>query len=284
MLALTYQALGRPKHARETLDNARTVLLERHAIRILPNLGAFQAELDRWQGHLAEAAAWAEHVDPGPLTFAMSGVDPRLAQARVLLALNTSTATERAAALLAELRVFCERIPNRRFLLEVEALTALLYDRRGETEAALQTLERVVLAVAPEGWVRLFVDLGEPMTHLLRQLETRRVAPHAIARILAAFPAPRSASHQPNQARSVDPLSQRELEILGLLARRESNKEIAAGLYITPGTVKRHTQNIYRKLQVNDRREAVEQARELGVLPWGETNEVLATGHGSAWP
>jgi LuxR family maltose regulon positive regulatory protein len=265
-LALTHQALGQPEQAQETLSQAHDFILERHAIRVLPNLGAFQAELDRRQGSLAEASAWAAQVEPAPLTWSLEALDPRLVQARVFLSQERDSGTEHAAALLAELRAFCHRVPNRRLLTEVEALEVLLLERRGEHEAALELLQRLVLAAEATSWVRLFVDLGEPMAQLLAKLASRRVAPHAIGRILDAFPARQGAATLGQQSGMAEPLSTRELQILTLLEERNSNKEIAAQLYIAPSTVKRHTLSIYRKLGINDRREAVARATELGLL------------------
>jgi LuxR family maltose regulon positive regulatory protein len=115
--------------------------------------------------------------------------------------------------------------------------------------------------------VRLFVDQGDAMEHLLRQLGGGNPRPLAVERILAAFPSRTTSTPQPQQGQLPEPLSQRELEILALLRDRESNKEIAARLYIAPATVKRHTLHIYRKLDVNDRRQAVDCATRLGLLP-----------------
>ncbi|MFN8661532.1 MAG: LuxR C-terminal-related transcriptional regulator [Thermomicrobiales bacterium] len=267
LLALTHQALERPADARQEVEDAKAFLLERHAMRLLPHIGAFQAELDRRQGRLAEAVAWARHVEPVPLTWALSCVEPRVAQVRALLADEAASAWDQAALLLAELREFCARMPNRRLSLEVEVLTALLADRRGEGDAALSALLHAVQAAEPDGWLRLFVDQGDAMEHLLQQLGAKGTAPLAVKRILATFPLHPAGRPELGQAHLPDPLSDRELEILALLSARESNKEIAARLYIAPATVKRHTLHIYRKLDVNDRRQAVARATELGLLP-----------------
>lgn len=268
-LALTYQALGEGARAQQTLADARDFLLERHAIRILPNIEAFQTEVNRQQGRLADAMAWAALVEPLPLSWAGAMIEPQLAQARAYLSGESQTNLEKAVALIAELSAFCARVPNRRLLMEVKALTALLEDQRGEREAALDTLHDLVLTAEPIGWLRLFVDLGEPMGMLLRQLATRPAASRGIARILSAFPARLGRVAPVKQSGLVEPLSQREFEILALLGERDSNKEIAARLFIAPSTVKRHTLNIYRKLEVNDRRAAAARARELGLYPTG---------------
>jgi LuxR family maltose regulon positive regulatory protein len=267
LLALTHQALSRPDEARQTLDDAREFILHRHSVRVLPNLDAFQAEVHRLQGRLDEAGAWAAQVDPGPLNWALAVVDPRIAQARAYLWQGTSAGQERAALLIAELHEFCRRVPNTRLLMEAEAIDALLRDERGEGEAALQALERVVIGAEADGWIRLFVDLGPRMAILLTRLAARGVSPRYLERVLAAFPTQHIRPAPQPTGGLIEPLTEREREVLDALAQRYSNKEIAARLFIAPSTVKRHTLHIYRKLDVNDRREAVVRATQLGLLP-----------------
>lgn len=262
-LALTQHALGQEEDARQTLADAHDFLLERHALRILPHLGAFQADLDRQQQRLAEAGAWAAGVEPGLLAWPLGVMEPRVAQALILLSQERESSLEQVATLIAELRAFCQRVPNRRLAMEVEALGVLLADLRDDREEALDTLHHLVLEAEEEGRVRLFVDFGTPMERLLRQLAVRRRSPAAVARVLNAFPAQHDL---PPQSELAEPLTTRELQILTLLQGRVSNKEISERLFIAPSTVKRHTLNIYRKLEVDDRREAVARALELGLL------------------
>ena len=126
----------------------------------------------------------------------------------------------------------------------------------------------------PGGFIRLFVDLGPRMADLLKQLIKQNVAVGYIGQILAAFrederavgpevaDQPIASPRQP----LVDPLTHRELDVLDLLAQRLSNKEIADKLFISAETVKGHLRNIYQKLEVKKRREAVEKAKNLGIL------------------
>jgi LuxR family maltose regulon positive regulatory protein len=219
---------------------------------------------------LAAASAWAASVDPLPLTWSLAAADPRLVQVKVFLAQEGAPGHDRATQLLAELRAYCDEVPNRRLLMEVEILEALSYAQRGDDESALETLAHAVLTAEKDGWVRLFVDLGPGTERLLSQLARRGVAPHYLDRVLSAFPsndgAPAPLRHVP-AAEVIEPLSERELDVLHLLAQRYSNKEIAARLFIASSTVKRHTLNIYRKLEVSDRREAVARAAELRLVP-----------------
>ena len=171
---------------------------------------------------------------------------------------------------------------NTRFLVEVLALQALLHEAYHESAAAQDTLKQAVLLAQPGGLVRVFVDLGPRMAHLLAALARTGVAPGYINQILQAFgkPAPAApgqrepnhratgsaASSPASRAGLVAPLTDREHEILALLAQRLSNKEIAQALVISPQTVKRHIANLYEKLQAGGRREAVAVAIRLGLL------------------
>ncbi len=161
---------------------------------------------------------------------------------------------------------------NQRFLIEVLALEALLHEERGDEPSALKAIERAVRLAQPGGFIRVFVDLGPRLVKLLSRLDLDEEGLRYVGRILAAFLGDEtgvlSRSNEPREeARRhlVEPLTQRELEILELLAERLSNKEIGTRLYLSTTTIKRHTANIYRKLGVHGRREAVEKAVHLGI-------------------
>jgi len=126
-------------------------------------------------------------------------------------------------------------------------------------------LTQALLLAEPEGYVRTFVDEGPALAGLLRRVAGRGVAPNYARRMLEAFaetPRVMPAVAQP----IVEPLTERELEVLQLLAAGLSNRAMAQALVITVGTVKRHITNIYGKLGVNNRVQAVAKARELNVL------------------
>jgi ATP/maltotriose-dependent transcriptional regulator MalT len=106
------------------------------------------------------------------------------------------------------------------------------------------------------------------MADLLRHIQNREPFTEYIASILQAFAVTSNHAARPEvNERSIEPLTNREVEILELLAKRYSNKEIAAELVISPATVKRHTINLYEKLSVHDRRDAVREAIALGLIP-----------------
>jgi LuxR family maltose regulon positive regulatory protein len=164
-----------------------------------------------------------------------------------------------------------EATHNLRFKIEVLALTALLEEALGREEAALSTLGAAVTLAAPTGLLRVFVDQGPHLARLLDRLAAQKTAPEGIAHILRAFPPQPSLSVHPSAAAPqpglIEPLTYRELEVLEMLAQRLSAKEIAQRLVISNLTAKRHTANIYQKLGVNSRQQAVTAATALGILP-----------------
>jgi LuxR family maltose regulon positive regulatory protein len=156
--------------------------------------------------------------------------------------------------------------------IEILVLQALAHQGRDETDEALSALERALSIAEPEGYVRTFVDEGAPMARLLRALRDRRAAisQHYLDRLLAAFEsgitADDSSFAPASPSALVEPLSARELEVLRLIARGLSNREVAERLFLALSTVKVHTRNIYGKLNVHNRTEAVTRARDLGLL------------------
>jgi len=127
-----------------------------------------------------------------------------------------------------------------------------------------------VALAEPEGHVRCFLDEGKPMARLLYDSASRPDASPYAGRLLAAFPAKQQAeAYAKAEGGGVEPLSGRELEVLGLIAQGLSNKEIAERIFLSLRTVKWHTTNIFAKLGVGNRTEAAAKARALGILPSG---------------
>ncbi|MEJ5310585.1 MAG: LuxR C-terminal-related transcriptional regulator [Anaerolineae bacterium] len=156
--------------------------------------------------------------------------------------------------------------------VEVLILQVLVYHIQGDLTHALATLQQALSLAEPEGYARVFLDEGPPMAELLRLGAQRGVwRPARLAayadRLLAAFPdfvVRPSASVPP--AGLIEPLSERELEVLRLLDDGFSNRQIAEKLIVTVGTVKSHVHNIYGKLGVERRTEALARARDLHLL------------------
>jgi LuxR family maltose regulon positive regulatory protein len=200
---------------------------------------------------------------------------------------DTPVSRQQATDLLNQLNDFLTSIHNKQFQINVLALQAVHHDTLGEQSAALDKLSKALNLAEPSGFIRLFVDLGPRMADLLKKLVKQNIAVGYIGWILAAFreeaqsaapaatdkespspgpPVPTSPSHSTIQP-LVEPLTNRELDVLEMLEQRLSNKEIAAKLFISPKTVKKHLDNIYGKLNVSSRRQAVEKAVALGILP-----------------
>jgi LuxR family maltose regulon positive regulatory protein len=185
--------------------------------------------------------------------------------ARVLIGTGDVPAVERALALLAGLRLAAEAEGRAGVLIEALALQALAHWRRGDRAGALTALEQAMRLAEPEGYVRLFADLGLPMARLLREARSRAVMPDYVGTLLAACGAGLASASAAAEALP-EPLSPREQEALRLLAAGLTNREIADQLAISAETVKKHTASIYAKLGVGNRTEAAARARERDLL------------------
>ena len=152
-------------------------------------------------------------------------------------------------------------------VLQAVALHAAALQADGEKEQAVQLLGDALALAEPGSFIRLFVDEGMPMAHLLSEAAALGMMPDYIGKLLAAFEAEehKSAISPPSQP-LVEPLSPRELEVLGLIAQGLSNREISERLFLALNTVKGHNRRIYGKLHVQRRTEAVARARELGLV------------------
>jgi LuxR family maltose regulon positive regulatory protein len=169
-----------------------------------------------------------------------------------------------------------EAIHSTRKTIQVLALQAWAYDLQGRMTEALDVLERALVLARPGGFIRTFAEIPS-LARLLHELRKRRKARQEVdgkldaylQRILAAM-SPSAALTMSKedllQQEGLEPLTDREMQILHLLDKDLTNKEIARELVVTPGTVKVHTNNVYRKLSVNNRRAAVTLAKALGFL------------------
>jgi len=252
---------------KQALDIGNTSLLQ--------TAQGFQAELAIRQNKIEEANHWAETYNPDPFNVAYRFYVPQMTMAKWLLLQGTTEKQQQGAHLLNRLEAFFRSTHNTRLLIEVLALKAMHFDVHGAENSALSALEQSITLAQPGGFLRLFMDLGPQMADMLKRLLHKDIARNYIHRILTAFKddkrselpdplAPASAVLQ-TQA-MIEPLTNRELEILSLLAQRLRNKEIAEKLFISPDTVKRHTVNLYAKLKVGDRRQAVSKAYAMGIL------------------
>ncbi|MBE2235993.1 MAG: LuxR family transcriptional regulator [Anaerolinea sp.] len=225
----------------------------------LPEIAAAQVLALLRQGRVAAAAQVArQHELP-------------LSQARVLLAQGDP------AAALAVLEPYRQQVDARGWAdeqLRAAVLQALALRLKGARAAAVQTLAEALALAEPGGFIRLFVDEGQPMAELLAEAAGQGIRPAYVARLLAALDDPTAGQRRPTAPPSslprpsplIEPLSPRELEILRLIAQGLSNREIGQRLFLALDTVKGHNRHIFEKLQVERRTEAIARARELGLL------------------
>jgi LuxR family maltose regulon positive regulatory protein len=146
-------------------------------------------------------------------------------------------------------------------------LIALAHHATGDNPSALVSLSQALILAEPQGYVRLFVDEGKPMAELLGLAISQDIAPDYASKLLAAFPEDiGSIAAEPSTQHLVEPLSEREIEVLRLIAAGYKYIEVAERLVISLNTVRHHTKNVYSKLNVNSRPRAIEKAKELDLL------------------
>jgi LuxR family maltose regulon positive regulatory protein len=254
--------LARLKLAQGDVDSAAALLAgagqstrQQNFVDRLPEVAAAQVLLLLRQGNLVAAAHLAQmHELP-------------LSQAHVYLAQGDPSA---ALEVLSAQRRQVEARGWQDERLKVMAIQALALQAYGKQDQAAHLLCDALALAEPGGFIRLFVDEGRPMMHLLSEAEALGMMPDYLAKLLAACEAEErqcevTASQPPAQP-LIEPLSARELEVLHLMAQGRSNQEISERLVLALSTVKGHNRNIFGKLQVQRRTEAVARAHELGLL------------------
>jgi LuxR family maltose regulon positive regulatory protein len=221
----------------------------------LPEIAGVQVQVLLKQTNLPAAAELARRLELP------------LIQARVLLAQGDSSAA------LAILEPFSQQMETKGWAdesLKTMILQAIALHAHGEKDKAMQLLGETLTLAEPGGFIRLFVDEGPPMAHLLSEAAAQGIRPDYISKLLAAFkaeaPKSKEKSYQPTALPLSESLSQRELEVLQLIAQGLSNREISERLFLALDTVKGHNRIIFGKLQVQRRTEAVARARKLGLL------------------
>jgi len=262
------QAEGDPGAALELLAEADRLYANDFSPDVRP-VGAMRARVWIALGRLAEATSWARDSgisDADDLSYVREF--EHLTLARLLLAQaaidHGDDRLDAALRLLDRLLAAAQAGGRTGSEIEILVVQALARRARGDASGALVALERAITLAEPEGYVRVFADEGEAMTGLLKAAISRRDHPGYVRRLMAATAGPPTAKRidQP----LVEPLSERELEVLRLLASELDGPEIARELTVSLPTVRTHTQNIYTKLGVNSRRAAVRRADELGLL------------------
>ena len=277
-------AMARIREAQGDLDGALDLLDQAERLydgAFSPNVRPIATRKTRvWvaQGWLDEALGWAREQGlsvENELSY-LREFD-HITLARVLLALYQSDRADRsiqeAMGLLERLLKEAEEGGRMGSVIEILVLQALAYYAHGDPPAALKPLQKALTLAEPEGYVRMFVDEGPPMSQLLLELALRGIMPDYTDKLLAAFEAEQPGSAVESPLRTppaeqplTEPISQRELEVLRMFKTELSGPEIARELVIALSTVRTHTKSIYSKLNVNNRRAAVKRAVELNLI------------------
>ena len=272
-----YVSLSRLKQAQGDTAGALEAAREAERLARSAGVGQFIVEATAWksrlhlaQGELVAATSDWERVSVGDEVPIFVRESEQVARARLLVARGEH---DEALGLLADLREAAQAAGRTGREIEILALGALALQAKGEKERAVGTLAQALALAEPEGYVRTFVDESSPMAKLLSEaLEVRQrdrldppVPAHYLRKLLAALEQG-VASATPSGRELLEPLSERELEVLVLLAAGKSNRQIASELFVASSTVKTHIKNIYGKLDVRNRTQAVSRAGELGLL------------------
>ncbi|MGF1513745.1 MAG: LuxR C-terminal-related transcriptional regulator [Elainellaceae cyanobacterium] len=268
----------------------------------IPNMrpiAALRTQLWVRQGRLTEALSWVREcglsADDEPsylheyehLTVARVAIAQyrRDGQRPARKSHRIDNALDQAIGLLDRLLETAEAKERTGSIIEILVVQALAYEAKGNLAGAIPSLERALILAEPEGYVRIFAESGTPMVSLLREAMTRSITPTYTERLLTALetwgkpqddtptapaapaaPAAPVPPFAPAPQPLIEPLSQRELEVLRLLNTELSGPEIARELVVALSTVRTHTKRIYSKLNVTNRRAAVKRASELNLI------------------
>ena len=279
VLSFYYVSQGRADSARELSESLIARILKGVGSTFLPGAKALLAELDFRSGQHAKAMHWASEKNREENPVGYNFMIPDLTAAKILVHQRTDESLQQAEEILSFLYTHFSSVHNTRFLIETLSLQALFCDALGHASAADEKLTEALALAEPGGIIRAFVDLGEGIASILNRLDNSRDTSDYVQTLRNAFKnaasdtegrtvASESTSQMSTQqALFESDLTNREIEILTLLAQRLRNKEIADKLFISDGTVKQHTINLYKKLGVDSRREAVAKALSMNLLP-----------------
>jgi LuxR family maltose regulon positive regulatory protein len=274
-------AMARIRQAEGDLDSALQLLEEAERVydgNFSPNVRPVATRKVRvWlaQGELNEALNWAHQQGLSVVSeFDYLHEFDYITFARVLLTCllhdRADVSTAKVMKVLERLLKAAEEGGRKGSVIEILVLQSLTHHAQGNLSAALLPLQRALTLAEPEDYVRMFLDEGKRMLQLLCEASAHKIMPGYTDKLLAAFQTdPRENKDKPDNAPAsalIEPLSQRELEVLRLIAQGLSNQEICDRLFLALDTVKGHNRRIFNKLQVQRRTEAIARAHELGLI------------------
>ncbi|MFC2027907.1 LuxR C-terminal-related transcriptional regulator [Chloroflexota bacterium] len=263
-LARIHWALEDTEAMTHALDRARQIATLSTVPMLSTFFEAWLARFELTQGRVPDASRWATS---SPVELNLQAVPdfwlefPYLTLVRVLIAKGQ---IEDVPETMEHLLQRAMSNGHTETVIEILILQSMALQKQGNSDEALDVLERALALAKPEGYVRCFTDEGDPMGELLSLAASHSIAPDYVSRLLSASAVTPPATDQTHTLQ--EPLTERELEVLRLAADAMSNPEIAAALVIEETTVKSHMSHILGKLQAKNRLQAVEKARGLGLL------------------
>jgi len=277
MLTWSYLCLTRVLFSRGDLTGVEEIIIKTYNLAgestvpywITNLMAAWRVRAWLVQDRLDEAVQWANRrgLDPNQEPTYVDALE-YVALARIIFA------QERygdAIRLLERLLEPAEAGAHTTRVIQILILQAMIHQAEGDSAKAMIPLERALTLAEPGGFIRIFVDEGPPMAQLLYEALNHEIMPAYVRRLLAAFPATvpegaASAINQADQSGLIEPLSDREIEVLRLIAKGLTNQDVANRLFLSGHTVKAHTRNIYSKLNVHNRAQAIARSQQLGLL------------------
>jgi LuxR family maltose regulon positive regulatory protein len=271
-LAPLTELIGQTTALSDALDELEGVARASRSTVMTRVTASWRARLSLARGDIGQALQWAASRERSKgdrdegLEFALEFEYLTLARLKI-----ARGQLQGVPAMLDQVRKRAEAEGRMGSVLEILVLLATTLRAQGRADEAMKTLQRALSLAEPEGYVRIFVDAGEPMAELLRSALRERIMPDYVSVLLASFGTTTGRDGStgitvPRVKPMSEPITRRELEVLRLLAAGASNQQIAEELVLVTGTVKAHLLNIYRKLDVHSRTQAVARARELRLL------------------
>jgi len=278
-LAYSYQTMQQSDKANDTMQLLLQYVSSLNDPTYSMIARSCQARLSIMQGEPKSAISWLQ-ASPPPVENMVWWLEiPALTYCRTLLAEGSNASLKEAENKLQEYLQLNQDNHNTCQMIEISTLLAMIYQRQKKGNKALTVLKHAINMAQPGGLIRPFIELGSPMVELLRQLAKQQKSRGFARQLLVAFRheafntvqdvSDSQTAQKPSLGAEamLDPLTNRELEVLSLLAQGLSNKEIALKVFLSSETIKKHIYNVYQKLDVHSRISAIERAKELGILP-----------------
>ena len=282
-LSLTCQFLGRTDQAMEIMERLVEFTEKTGESVHITVAESCKNRLLFMQGELKKTIEWARIFETDTHVPSMNFwlEIPVITQSRILIVAGTNDDAVRALGLLDSLGKQVDKLHNTNQKIEILVLQSVALEKLGRADEALTVLEEVVLLAEPGGWIRPFIEAGPGMSNMLTQLLEKDIARDYIEKLLDVFekagaqkidqPVTAAPSKPVLQAEGLrvgefEVLTHREQEVLTYLAKGYRNKEIASELFLSTETIKRHLYNIFQKLNVHSRVQAIAKSRELGLF------------------